>query len=150
MTNWRARIGVVAVFVVGFLCGGVTLQLVRARAVSHALHQPDAWVERVTRLLGRRLDLTREQRQEVHAILVDARRKSAGSLQRVQPEMLANFDRTQDRIRAVLDAKQRGKFEQISARRRAKFLERFGPPGGAPAGPAAPVPSPPPPSSQPR
>ena len=98
MTTWRARLGVVAIFVVGFLCGAVTLQLVRARQISHALSHREAWPERVAQHLTRRLDLTKEQ--------------------------------------------QRATFEKISARRRAKFLERFGPPGGAPAAPA--------PTSQPR
>jgi len=122
MSTWRARLGVVVIFVVGFLCGGVTVSLVAARAQN----KPDAWIERVTRHLGRRLDLTREQREQVRAALLDARRDSRASLQRVEPEMVANFDRTQERIRSLLTPAQQKKFEQISARRRAKFLERFG------------------------
>ncbi len=141
MSNWRARIGVIAIFVVGFLCGGVALALVQARTVSHALSHRDEWPQRVAKHLTWRLDLTPQQQREVRAILLDARRESATTLKRVQPDMMAGFDRTQDRIRAVLDAKQLKKFEKISARRRAKFLERFGPPA---------IDQPPAPSSPPR
>jgi Spy/CpxP family protein refolding chaperone len=141
MSTWRARLGVIAIFVVGFLGGGVTVQLVNARAISHALSHPKEWPERVANHLTRRLDLTREQQREVRAILGDARRESASTLRRVQPGMLASFDRTQSRIRAVLNPEQQKKFERISARRRAHFLERFGPPGGAPDVPPASAPS---------
>lgn len=139
MTTWRARLGVVAIFVLGFLCGAVTLQLVRARAISHALSHREAWPERVAKHLTWRLDLTPRQQREVRAVLLDARRESSATLKRVQPEMVAAFDRTQDRIRALLDPRQLKKFEQISARRRAKFLERFEPPAGA--GATAPAPA---------
>ena len=144
MSTWRARIGVVAIFVVGFLCGGVTLSLVRARAVSHALSHREAWPERVAKHLTWRLELTPDQQREVRAILADARRDTGATLSRVQPEMLGTFDRTQDRIRIVLDDKQRSKYAEISKRRRAKFLQHFGPGPGAPAAPASA------PASQPR
>jgi hypothetical protein len=143
MTTCRARLGVVAIFVIGFLCGGVTISLVRARAISHAMSHREAWPERIALHLTRRLDLTAEQQRQVRGILADARRESGGTLKRVQPEMVATFDRTQDRIRGVLDAKQQSKFNEISARRRAKFLERFNPAGGAAS-------SAPAPASQPR
>ncbi len=149
-TSWRARLGVIAIFVVGFLCGGVTLALVQARELKHAASHRQEWPERVARHLAWRLDLTPEQQRQVRAILRDARHESAATLTRVQPDMVAGFDRTQDRIRKVLDAKQLQKFEKISARRRAKFLERFGPPRDAPGEPAAPTPPASSPSPQPR
>jgi Spy/CpxP family protein refolding chaperone len=137
MTTWRARLGVIAVFVVGFLCGGVTVSLVRARAIMQSLNQPDAWTERSVHRLGRQLDLTREQRREVRRILTDARAESGVTLKGVQPEMIRIFDRAQGRIRNVLGPKQVKKYEEISARRRARFIDRFGG-GGAPG--AAPPP----------
>jgi len=145
-TSWRARLGVIAIFVVGFLCGGVTLALVQARALKHAAAHREDWPERVAKHLKWRLDLTPAQQREVRAILLDARRESATTLKRVQPEMVATFDHTQDRIRKVLDDQQMKKFEKISARRRARFLERFGPPAAAPDAPAPTSP----PASQPR
>ena len=145
MTACRARVGVLAVFVAGFLCGAATLALVRARAVTHSLKHPDAWTERSAHRLSRALKLTPVQERQVRGILADARAESSATLKGVQPTMVAIFDRNQARIREVLDEKQLKKYAEISARRRARFIDRFGGADGPGAGRSGPAPA-----SQPR
>jgi Spy/CpxP family protein refolding chaperone len=112
-----AFIAVAALFLVGVLVGVLGTHLFYLRQ----LRQPGGMAAVGSRLLAadldRRLDLTREQRRQVDAILADAARDARAVRREMMPRVLKILDRSQRRIAAVLTPEQRRELEHFRRRR---------------------------------
>ncbi|MBI2836916.1 MAG: hypothetical protein HYX75_01260 [Acidobacteria bacterium] len=123
MTTWRARLAVLAVFVAGFLCGGAAANLYRLRIENEIVHSPDVMIQVVLYKMGRELELTDSQKEEVRQALLDARTEILHQTKDVLPQFKNIFEKTQGRIRAVLTPEQQEKFDRVIAERRSFMQE---------------------------
>lgn len=124
MKNWKTILGVVAVFVLGMLAGG----LVTAKCFRHRIHQILAGDQRVVaniivRRLSWRLRLDAGQKEQLRAIVGEAQQELKGVRKQVQPQVEEILDRAFAKERATLRSDQAEKFDKLVAERRAKWHE---------------------------
>lgn len=127
MSPSRARFVIVAVFLLGFLAGAASLQVVRARIERRLLDAPDPLARVVVYKLDKELRLTPEQRREVQRVMADSRLEVIAATADVLPRLLDIFDRSQARIRAALTPAQQEKFDRLVAERRRLLLRPAAP-----------------------
>lgn len=124
MKNWKVIVGVLGVFLLGTLAGGlVTVRFVQKRAQrGFAAGFPRA-AEFAARRLDRELRLDADQRRQVQAELQDAQRELRATYVRVRPELGKILSDSNQKIRAVLRPDQQETFDRILAERRARWQE---------------------------
>lgn len=136
----RARWQVVLVLALVFLAGGVTgavvSRAVAQRAVARLLDGPpeQARASAILFRLDRDLDLTREQRADLRAVLARHRGELAAIRRTVAPQLEAARRRQWAEMREVLEERQRPGFDRVVdelERRVARSLAA--PPSSAPA-----------------
>ena len=111
--NRKAVLLVLAVFVLGIALGGVGIYLVTAR-VQAARAQATAHTPANTMaMFTRDLNLTPEQQTQIQAIISDTRAHYAELHDKFDPEYERVRHEGRERIRAVLTAEQRPKFEDL-------------------------------------
>ena len=123
-TSSRAYLVILAVFVLGAVCGAGAAVAVGARFQRHLLSGPDPVARVATLRLARELRLDRRQREQVRDAILDSRAELRAVLATNGPELLGIWDRTAARIREVLNERQRERFDALAAARRAP-LERL-------------------------
>ncbi len=99
---------------------------------------PDEQLKRMTK----NLNLTADQQSKIKPILVDGRKKmedarndSSGDRQAMRQKMMQIRQDTNDQVRALLDDKQKEKFDKLEQERQDRMQNGR---GGAPGGPGAP------------
>lgn len=122
MTGRQAKLAVLGVFLAGVVTGAAGARLVQLRTEAAILKSPDPLQQIVLYKMTRDLDLTPEQRSQVHEALRAARRDVMEASRDVVPRFLEIWDATVLRIGGSLDAEQRARFEEV-ARSRRKVLE---------------------------
>jgi len=120
----KTTIGFILLFLFGMIFGVAATLIVEGGVIKKALANPDRGWELVSRRMSRELDLSREQRAELDAILLD----TADGLQRIREqagtpvnELLEN---SRGRIEKILTAEQREKFQTMFNRLQ-KARERY-------------------------
>lgn len=117
MKRSTALLAVAALFLVGILVGVLGTHLFYLRQ----LRQPGGMAALGNRFLAadldRRLDLSREQRRQVDAILADAAREAGAVRREMMPRVLEILDRSQRRIAAVLTPEQQEELARFRRRR---------------------------------
>ena len=106
------------VFVAGFAGGVVVTRVAVRHFVSQAIEDPGLVRTRIERLLVRNLDLDREQRRQVHEILMQSNARLRTLRQSVQPEFRTIIQDTRKDISAVLKPDQQKRFQRLQARTR--------------------------------
>jgi hypothetical protein len=125
MKRCKPIIGVVLVFILGILCGALSLNLYYGcRYESISSGNPHSREEGIIRRLNRKLDLDERQKGQVRAIVHEAQEEIRKTRSRIRPETEAIIENAQIRIRAILSAEQGNKFEQMIAERKQKLRER--------------------------
>ncbi len=129
MQNWKTIVGVVGVFVLGMIAGG----LVTARVLQKRVPRP--WppgspvvVDWVVRRLDWQLGLDREQRQQILAIMQETQRALQKTQAQIRPQMDKIFAESNQKVRAVLRPDQQEKYDRIVAERRARWRGPLGEP----------------------
>jgi Spy/CpxP family protein refolding chaperone len=129
----KARLVVLAVFVVGFAVGALSMNLYnRIQNRSPEERRGIAKSEHIIRKMDQRLDLTQEQQERIRAILDETMDKYMEIRQEMQP-LMKDFEprfnavrqQSRDRIRALLSPEQLPKFEEMARERDEKLKERF-------------------------
>jgi hypothetical protein len=114
--NWKAVGLLVVVFVLGLALGGVGthayFERVRAQADSHGRSDHAKIFDDLTR----ELDLTADQQKQLSTILEENRARFQAIYEQVRPQYDAARVQGRDRIRAILTAEQRPKFEDFLRR----------------------------------
>ena len=108
------------VFLSGILVGvfGYRLYTVNGvRATSLAAYSPQARREHFVAELRGRLDLTAEQVRNLNMVLDQGRAKFKEIHRRIDPDMAGLRQEQDNRIRALLDARQRAEFDRWKAER---------------------------------
>ena len=123
MTRWGARLSVLLVFVVGAICGAVSLQLYRLRIESRIFHAPDPMAQLIVYKLDRELKLTEAQKLEVREAVHGSRDEILSLQTDLMPRVAGVVERWSGRVRACLTPEQRAKFDRIVDERRRLMLE---------------------------
>jgi hypothetical protein len=135
--RWRSVLGVGLVFVLGLLSGAAVATILHFRFVSRP-DLPDRMAAVALRHLTRDLDLTEEQQNVVREAMQESRRELRALQEEMGPRMDATFQKTRDRIRAVLNEEQRKELDEMVERRRSIMGRLFGRPRFGPPGPGHP------------
>jgi len=153
---WKVILATVVIFSTGVITGGLIARKTYAPAPPPEVHsttnrpsqgfRPDRrmrrdFIERVSE----ELDLSPEQRQEVEAVLSESQQRTRKLWEEISPQMRAEFEATQDKIRALLTPEQQQQFETMLQRRHAPRGEDRDRRDRGPEGP----PGPPPPDGPP-
>ena len=75
MTAWAAKLAVLLVFAVGFVCGGAAVNFYRLRIERRIAASPEPVIELVVAGLDRELKLTAEQTEQVRQIMQQSRQE---------------------------------------------------------------------------
>lgn len=118
MSAWRARLAVLAVFLLGFVSGAATLQLVRVRFESRIFHSPDPVLQVFVYKLDQELKLDDDQRRKLLAEMHEARVEVIAATGDLLPKLAAILDRCQQRMSAHLTPAQKEKFARIVEERK--------------------------------
>jgi len=126
MKSWKSIVGIIAVFLLGIIAGG----LLTAGIIRHRFrHRGDV----IVRQLSWRLHLDGDQRAQLKVIVADAESQIRAIRQQVQPQVALVLSQSEDRVRLILRPDQVEKFNQIVAERQARWKNASQPP--APASP---------------
>lgn len=115
--KWHARMAVLVSFVLGFVAGGLALNLYRVHSDYPARHN---WLDQMVGHLG----LNDSQKVQVEQILRDARTQLMEVHKQSQPRMIEIRTQTQERLRAVLTPEQWQKFEQMMQKMKERRHQR--------------------------
>ena len=121
MKNWKAILGVLAVFGLGTLTGALVMHRVDQRRLHAFLHGGPGATELIVRRMNRQLELTPDQRAQVATIIRDAHQKLRAARQPIDPQLRGVFEEMDQSIRAVLTPDQQVKFDKLVAERKAKW-----------------------------
>lgn len=111
MKKWKAVLGIVMVFALGVMAGG----LVSMKVCRHMRPGPPP-VSAVMHKLDHRLGLDADQHRQVEAIIRDAHAQMDTVRKETLPRIDSIMQGARDRIRAVLTPEQREKFEKLVER----------------------------------
>jgi Spy/CpxP family protein refolding chaperone len=108
-SKWQVRLAVLIIFVVGFIAGGLAMNIYRDR------HRPPRAGGRggFEQMLDK-LDLTQDQRTQVNEIFEDARKQLTELRKESEPRFREVRKNTDDRLQAVLTAEQWEQFKQMT------------------------------------
>lgn len=119
MKRSRAILGVVLIFVLGVVCGGLAANLlynyrIESIITGKAENKEDAIVSR----LDRKLDLDDRQEEQVRAIVHETQDGIRALRATLRPETEAIIEKAQARIRTILTPGQRTIYEKMIAERK--------------------------------
>ena len=121
MKNWKAIAGIVLVFVLGMLAGGlVTVGVIRHKLMTNP---SQAVANAVVRRLSWELRLNAAQREQLRGIVAEAQGQIKLVRREIQPEVAKILDDAVAKVRATLRPEQQAKFDRIVAERRAKWAQ---------------------------
>lgn len=130
MKNYKAIAGVMLVFSLGAVCGGVVTHMAaRSRMESALSRGPVAREDMLVKRLTRQLDLDSHQQELIRPIIHETHTAIRQVRQQSRPQIEALLDESQRRILLLLHPEQREKFEKIIAKRKVDARS-----GGAPWG----------------
>lgn len=125
MKNWKAIVGVIAIFILGGLAGSImTIGVVRHRLV-HG-HGSQMLQDLIVRRLSWNLRLDRAQREQLRVIVAQGHEDMKVIRRQIQPQVEDLLTRSEAKVRAILRPDQQGKFDKLIAERKARWAESNG------------------------
>jgi hypothetical protein len=113
----KAFLSLLAVLLLGVVIGGAGATVVITRKLTALLDSPKDTMARLYGFeLDRRLHLSREQREQVEAIVRADHAPLAKLMQTLEPELVQLRQRRHERIRALLTAEQQPRFDEMARR----------------------------------
>lgn len=125
MKNWKAIVGVIAVFLLGMVAGGlITAKVFQYRIYGVLKSGSPAAANVVVRRLSWQLRLDAAQREQVRQIVTEAQQEMKAVRKQVHPQVEEILDRADGKVRAVLRPEQQEKYEKLVAERKAKWADK--------------------------
>jgi LPS O-antigen subunit length determinant protein (WzzB/FepE family) len=140
-THWKAILGVVLIFILGFASGTVGSSIFFHRKLAAFLQHPGAVAEAaLEKRLTRHLDLDENQKKQIHAYFLENLQQHKELNKQIQPQMRLANQQTFQEINATLRPDQQERFRQNIEEFRNRFakvaatgdLENLPPTGSAP------------------
>lgn len=123
MSPWRARMAVLGVFFLGLLSGIFVARLYVLHMENEIFNAPDPMAQVIIRRLDQQLDLTDQQKEQIHEIVLAGRTEVVLMQKDFLPKIVAIVDRGSEKVRQVLTPEQRAKFDKITREKRARILQ---------------------------
>ena len=119
--KWRVRLAIVAIFLLGFVAGGLAVNLYRQGAPPRAQGKDERYPRRggIESML-KSLNLTDQQKQQVDQILADTRQRITEIHRASEPQMSEIKTQTRERLKTVLTEDQWNQFQQQIKEREAR------------------------------
>ena len=114
-SKWQVRLAVLAIFVIGFAAGALSIHLYRERPWWSGSGEGQRR-SRFEQTLDK-LSLTADQRSQVDSIFDDARAQLAEMRKESEPKFRELRKKTDDRLQAVLTPEQWDQFKQMTESR---------------------------------
>ena len=125
MKRWKAIAGVLLVFVLGMIAGGlVSLGVIRHQWRTRG---PGAMTDFIVRRMSWRLRLDATQREQLRAIVQEGQQEIQAARKQVQPQIDEIFSRSDAKVRAILHPDQQERFDVLVAERKERW-QRHTPP----------------------
>jgi len=122
MKNWKAIVGVIAVFLLGGLAGSfTTVAIVRHRLV-HG-HGPQMVANLIVRRLSWELRLDHDQRAQLRVIVGEGQQEMKKVRQQIQPQVEEILTNSEAKVRLILRPAQQEKFDKLIAERKARWAQ---------------------------
>jgi hypothetical protein len=122
-STWKAAIGVILIFVLGWFGGALTTLLIaRHKALVLVQRDPEAIAIVLERQTTRDLGLNADQKTHLHALFVENLQQRMELQKQVQPQVKAVNRQTMQEIDTVLTPDQQQRFHENLV----LFKERFG------------------------
>lgn len=132
MKNFKAIAGVLLVFLLGAVCGGVVSHLLQRSKMEALLERgPMAREEHLVRRLTQRLDLDAGQLERIRPIIRETHESIRQVRGQCRPQVEALLDESQRRISVLLRPDQQERFRQLIEERK-RDGRRHGPGWGGP------------------
>jgi len=110
--KWQVRLAALILFIVGFMAGGLAMNIYRSRQWSPRGGGHGAFEQMLDRL-----NLTSDQRTQVSEIFEDARKQLAELRKESDPKFRELRKNTDERLQSVLTPEQWRQFQQMTDRR---------------------------------
>ena len=117
-SKWQVRLAVLILFVVGFIAGGLAMNIYRERHWSPRTEGRGGFEQMLDRL-----DLTQDQRTQVNEIFEDARKQLTELRKESEPRFREVRKNTDERLQTVLTAEQWERFQQMTDRRNRQHVQ---------------------------
>jgi uncharacterized membrane protein len=122
MKNWKAIVGVLAVFVLGGFAGSfTTIALVRHRLV-HG-HGQQMMADFIVRRLSWELRLDQDQREQLRGIVAEGQKQIRAVTKQIQPQIDEALAQSEAKVRAILRPDQQEKFNKLVEERKARWAQ---------------------------
>lgn len=122
-SHWKAVLGVILIFVLGFTAGAVCASIYAHRKLTAFLQHPGAVAEAaLEKRLTRHLDLDENQKQQIHAYFMENLQQRKDLNKQIQPQTRMVNQQTFQAIIATLHPDQQERFRQNIE----EFRNRFG------------------------
>lgn len=126
MKNWKAILGVSAVFLLGVIAGGLaTHGFYQKRIRAHLRSQATVAPEVIARQMAGQLKLTPEQHTQITTIIGDTRQRLQQARAQSEPQVREAFQDMTRRIRETLTPEQQKQFDRVTAERRERLKKYF-------------------------
>ena len=128
MKRLRSILGIIAIFLLGMIAGGLLVGRVIEVAQRRAFVEGGgiAVADLVARRISYRLRADAAQRGQIQAILRDTAKDFESVRDQVAPQLKESLEKTETRVRAVLKPDQQKEFDTIMQRARATWSKRTG------------------------
>lgn len=124
MKKWKAVTGVILVFILGALAGGIADRMMCWHKVESIISGgPKARMEMMVKRLSCELKLNAEQTAKLKEIARDTRIQVREVKKQIKPQVEAIIAVQADKVRAMLTPEQKEKFEKFLAQRKAREQE---------------------------
>ena len=111
-SKWQVRLAILILFVIGFIAGGLAMNLYRSRQWSLRGGERGAFGQMLDRL-----NLTQDQRTQVSGIFEDARKQLTELRKESEPKFREVRKNTDERLQSVLTPEQWEQFQQMTDKR---------------------------------
>jgi hypothetical protein len=137
-TYWKPILGVLLIFILGWLAGVISTVIVAKHRMLAMLHAgPMGIAQMIEKRMDRNLSLDTTQQQQVHEALMDNVRQRMQLQSQIQPQIKALNQETLQKIDTVLNADQKARFHKNLEELRARLGPNGFAPGETPDLPAA-------------
>ena len=117
------KLSIIAVFVLGAICGASAIYIYRLRVERQIIDSPEPVINLTIIGMDRDLDLSDEQKDRVREILRGARTQMLTSNPELIPNLRQLFESTQGRIGDVLTPEQQVTYQRLVEERRRMLQE---------------------------
>jgi hypothetical protein len=127
MKRLRSILGIVAIFVLGMIAGGlITLRVIEVAQRKAFEGGGGSVADLVARRISFRLRADAAQREQIRLILRDTAKDFESVREQIGPQLKESLEKTETRLRAVLKPEQQKEFDAMMQRARQSWNKRTG------------------------